>query len=101
MSHQVIENLRTAIESFLTQLRAGDGFNREDFDRVCGALQACLEVWSEADSIPKELANILLDLWPGIEGTASFYDEAVASDIMQAADKIADLSRQICSTSDT
>lgn len=99
MSHQVIENLRTVTESFLGKLRTADGFSGEEFERLCRALQLCIEIWAKADSLPKELANILLDLWPGVQSTAFLYQEQEASVIMKAADKIADMSREICSTS--
>ena len=97
MSHEVINRLLLACELFLVPLRAGDGFDDAEFERLCTALQTCVEVWKSADSIPKSLANVLVDLWPGIQSAAYPYDAQEAAKINKAADIVGDLTRQICS----
>ena len=40
-------------------------------------------------------ANVLIDLWPGIENCSYLYSEDEAKQIMKAADTIGDLTRNI------
>lgn len=88
-------NLLRAAEGFLVPLRAGDGFNQSSFEELCRTLKELARLLESSDSIPKRVANVLVDLWPGVQTCSYLYSGEEAKQIMKAADTLGDLTRDI------
>lgn len=95
---EVLSRLLETSRDFLVSLRSGSGFEEAQFEELCRSLKECAEYWRHSSSIPKDVANVLIDLWPGIQNCGTFYSSDEASRILKAADTIGALSRDIVTT---
>src|SRR6266550_7679990 len=95
MQDSTVSDLLVAAEEFSSPLRAGVGFDENAFQHLCDVLGDLARQWSDSDSIPKLAANVLVDLWPGVQNCSYLYEGDEANRIMKAADMIATLTREI------
>lgn len=89
-----VDSLLDAAAEFLIALRTGEGIQEPAYRKLCGALHDCADEWKNLDVIPKRAANLLVDLYPGIEASSHLYTGDEAERIIKAADTIAALIRE-------
>ena len=94
-THTLEHELLSAAEAFVTPLRAGDGFDENKFRELCRVLEQCAHEWAGSNSIPKKAANLMIELWAGIQKCQSVYTDDEQTRISLAADVILDLSLKV------
>ncbi|TWF93590.1 hypothetical protein [Saccharopolyspora dendranthemae] len=70
---------------FATSLRLNEGFYDEKYGVLLGALADLAEEWAELDQLPRSVVNVLVDIFPATESTASFYKRKTRQKITEAA----------------
>ncbi|MFE6844542.1 hypothetical protein [Streptomyces sp. NPDC057686] len=71
--------------------RSGNGFDVEAYERLRRALRRCAEAWAGYDAIPREGANVLVDVFPATETNAGLYEGEAADQVRDAAYELHDL----------
>jgi len=101
-SSALASELVVAAIDFLDPLRAGTGVDEDALGKLCEMLRLCAQEWRDADVIPREAANLFVDLVPGIHATLWLYqDTGERNSITQAADTIQNLVRACVSLEST
>lgn len=98
MSHQLIDIFFEQWLDYALQIREGRGLNvplHEELTHLLKRIRSSLE---GKDAIPKNLAEIFLDMWGAITSSAGLYDHPTQQVIHQAADELTGLAREICTS---
>ncbi|MBK5143593.1 hypothetical protein I2494_07670 [Budviciaceae bacterium BWR-B9] len=90
----------TFIDAFLDfdeTVRSNEGFNEVKFEMVCSLLRNLKEPIQKAQSVPLSLASVFIDLYSAIESSAYRHNDDMKEKILYAADKLADIARDVVS----
>lgn len=92
-------DIETFIQKWLDfdiQLREKKGLNEALYEEMIQLLQAIKAQLDEQDAIPKNLAEIFIDMYGAITSSADLYTKDECSDIYEAASRLCDHAREIC-----
>jgi len=95
-----VSQLSEAADDFLIPLRLGDGYIDEKFQRLCQAIRAVNARYNASETIPKNCAITLVELFPLIEGCKSLYGDAVRMKLDMAYATLFDLIGEGLATED-
>lgn len=96
MTDQLIDIFIEKWLDFDLQLREKRGFDDALHEELMDLLKRIKGRLDGQDSIPKNLAEIFLDMWGAMTCSADMYDSDTRDEIYQAADHLADCARDIC-----
>ena len=95
MPDDVINNLYTAVDNFIFDLRNGNKIDEEKYHALCNALISCDSKWKDLESIPKKAAALLVDLPTSIETCSMWYEDSELSRVREIYLEIHDYVLQI------
>jgi hypothetical protein len=98
MKDQLIETFIEKWLDFDLQLREKRGINEALHEELIELLKRIQLNLEGKDTIPKNLADVFLDMWGAMTSSGEMYDEDVRSEIYMAADSLTDHARQICNS---
>lgn len=78
------------------QLREKRGLDGTLYQELMALLEQIKAHLAGQDAIPKNLAEIFLDMWGAMASSADLYDSDIQREIYQAADHLSDCAREIC-----
>jgi hypothetical protein len=87
----VTARLEEATVDFLVALRSKDGFQQDLYNRLVDVLRECVPVWQDADSIPRSVVSLLVEIVPSAQASADLYPEPVRQRILDASFELYDL----------
>lgn len=96
MNDQLIKIFIEKWLEFDLQLREKRGFNDAMHQDLMGLLKQIKERLNNQNTIPKNLAEIFLDMWGAMTSSADLYDSDDRDEIYQAADHLTGCARDIC-----
>ncbi|KAK2765632.1 hypothetical protein FQN54_008486 [Arachnomyces sp. PD_36] len=76
---------------FATALRMKKGFNDEQYQHLQSALKELATEWADLDHLPRDVVNVLVDVFPVMESNAGVYTGELKEKIMDAAFSLHDL----------
>ena len=79
-------------------IREKKGFDDASLNELITLLIKIKENLIHSDSIPKELAEIFLDVWGALTSSADLYEESKKNQIYEAADLLCYHARNICTS---
>jgi hypothetical protein len=96
MSTELVAPFVEGFLAFDLQLCTRGGLNHELYGRLQELLGLLAEELRGADSIPKPLAAVFVDMTSALMSNAALYEGAVADEITHAAVHLQDLARDVC-----
>ena len=81
---------------FSLKLHERQGMDEVLFAEMVQLLQDIDVEYQDKDYIPKKLAEIFVDMFIAIDGSASYYDDEYQQEIYQMADQLSYYARNIC-----
>ena len=83
---------------FDLKIREKEGVDEDLYEDLVELLQEIQKELAGAPAIPKNLAEIFLDMWGAMTSCADRYDEDAKKRIYHAADRLTWLARNICTS---
>ena len=83
---------------FQLQIRQKKGLNESLYEELIELLQRIKPLLEGKDSIPKNLADIFLDLWGAMTSCAEMYDSEMQQRIYVGAGHLTYYAREICAS---
>lgn len=77
------------------QACTNDGIEDEAVERAVARLSELVPLYADRDALPKRLVNIFIDMQAALMSAADHHDSEKANRIMQAADRLADIARDM------
>lgn len=96
MNDQLIETFIEKWLEFDLQLREKRDFDDAMHQELMGLLKQIKGRLDNQNTIPKNLAEVFLDMWGAMTSSADLYDSETRGEIYQAADHLTDCARDIC-----
>ena len=81
----ILVRLEDAENAFYLPLRMGEGYNEENFQRLCQAIRNVNKYYAQSDMLPKKCVLLLVGLSSAIEGCKPFYDDAIKQRLLDAS----------------
>ncbi|MBC2005750.1 hypothetical protein HCJ72_00595 [Listeria welshimeri] len=88
------------IEAFLDfdlTVRSNEGFNKIKYEKVVLSLKGLEPMFKKDKSVPLKIANLFIDLYPALESSAERHEEETRKKILDAADELSTIVREITS----
>lgn len=96
MTNKLIESFIEKWLEFSLQVRQKDGVNEMLYEELVELLSELSASFEGKDSIPKNLAEIFVDMYGALTSCAELYEDEMQQRVYVAASRLCDHARDIC-----
>lgn len=92
MSTGAARRLESVTERFAVPLHGGEGINEPALDELKEVLAEVAAEWQHEETVPKDAAALLVELYPALIGNIDIYPEDQAERIQAVCEELLELS---------